>query len=312
MAEKVIYYANFNLTFGDKEEPMLEHFLDIIYPALKSNFKRGNEEKGDAIFTIEDVEIKKFDNEIVLVGNFIKDTKYVIRTSKENGKLKSTPGTVSTAPFSRIIIFLRNHRMVLIKNESKSPDIKSFQKTVLAILAQYGAKVKQEKGIKLPYVNVDIVEMKFKEDIESVIESMQKINFLRLRFFPLNNDNDQVPLTQAIKREMDTLEVKRSHIEFKSPGSKKGVKNLVTESLSNGLAYATVDAVDEYGQPIKIMENSFTSKSVIEMGNDRDINGDDDYYIYNHCSKKEIIKKTSQDNESLFNKFKNKIKELIL
>ena len=31
---KKMYYANFNITFGNDSEPMLEHFFDIIYPAI--------------------------------------------------------------------------------------------------------------------------------------------------------------------------------------------------------------------------------------------------------------------------------------
>ena len=32
--------ANFNVTFGKKDEPMLTYFNTIIYPAFKSGLKR--------------------------------------------------------------------------------------------------------------------------------------------------------------------------------------------------------------------------------------------------------------------------------
>ena len=42
---KTVYYANFNITFGDDNEPMLTHFIDIIYPAFQAGYKRGKEDE---------------------------------------------------------------------------------------------------------------------------------------------------------------------------------------------------------------------------------------------------------------------------
>ena len=39
--KKVMQFANFNITFGDNDEPMLEHLLDIIYPAFTSGIGKG-------------------------------------------------------------------------------------------------------------------------------------------------------------------------------------------------------------------------------------------------------------------------------
>ena len=38
--KRKINIANFNLTYGDTDEPMLSHFDDILYPALTSNIKK--------------------------------------------------------------------------------------------------------------------------------------------------------------------------------------------------------------------------------------------------------------------------------
>ena len=40
-SEKIMHYANFNITYGPTEDPMLTHFEDIIWPAFLSDFKRG-------------------------------------------------------------------------------------------------------------------------------------------------------------------------------------------------------------------------------------------------------------------------------
>jgi len=149
--EKNMYFANFNITFGADEQPMLEHFKDIIYPAFCSNYKRGKEEK-PPVFYFDDISIKEYNNELVMVGNYIKNTKYEIYTSIMDGKLQSTPSSIPTAPYSRFVIFLKNHRMVLVKNESSSPDVRSFQATVRKMMMDFilksNRKIKEIKAKK--------------------------------------------------------------------------------------------------------------------------------------------------------------------
>ena len=53
--EKTVQFGNFNVTFEDKnniEQPMLNHFLDIVYPAFTSGIKRG---KKDPVYSFLNV-----------------------------------------------------------------------------------------------------------------------------------------------------------------------------------------------------------------------------------------------------------------
>lgn len=135
-SEKIMHYANFNITYGPTEDPMLTHFEDIIWPAFLSDFKRGKKNE-HPLFYLSDIALKEISGDVVLVGNYIKDTQYDIRTTVQNGELVSTPSSVPTAPYSRFIIFLKNHRMILVRNESQSPDIRSFQATIRSLLYNY-------------------------------------------------------------------------------------------------------------------------------------------------------------------------------
>ena len=203
LEEKTIQFANFNITFGENEEAMLMHFEDIVFPAFTGGYIRGKENELPR-YSFGDVTIKMIDNEHVLVGNYIKDTEYRVVTTVQEGNLVPSPAEVPTAPYSRFIIFLKNHRMVLVKNESGSPDIRSFQKTVRDILSKYThaqnrGKAKEEK---LPFAIVNIVDIPLKDSIDEVLRNINKINWLKLRFFPLNNDLDPLPIAQAMKNEM--------------------------------------------------------------------------------------------------------------
>lgn len=39
MDEKNMQFANFNITFGENDSPMLEHFADVIFPAFTSDYE---------------------------------------------------------------------------------------------------------------------------------------------------------------------------------------------------------------------------------------------------------------------------------
>lgn len=310
MEEKTMHFANFNITFGEREEPMLTHFEDIIFPAFTGDFKRGKDGEYP-IFTLRDVKIKKYEGEYVLVGNYIKDTQYNVRTTMQNGELTSSPAQVPTAPYSRFIIFLKNHRMILVRNESLSPDIRSFQSTVGTILNKYIRKINREeksnKSNHLPHAIVNIVDIPLKDDIKSLLNGIEKINWVQLRFFPLNNDLDSLPVAQAIKDEMKKVGSKTAHAKFNSPDSKQGVQKLLEDTA--GLALATMLVTDTDGETKKIKEDSFSSNKKIPFG--RDITSSDDEYFILAAKKDEIINETSKDNQSLYNRFVKIIGQLM-
>lgn len=308
-SERIIHYANFNITYGDNEDPMLTHFEDIIWPAFLSEFKRGKENERP-LFYFSDVLLKEIDGDIVLVGNYIKDTQYDIRTTVQNGELVSTPSSVPTAPYSRFIIFLKNHRMILARNESQSPDIRSFQATVRSLLHNYVSDINRtikEKDKRLPHALVNIVDIPLPQDIETALKDVQKINWLKIRFFPLNNDINPIPVAEDIGRQMKKLGSKHAHVQFTSPASKKEVKDLIDRS--SGLAVSTLEVLDANGNKTKIREEQFTSSKKIPFG--RDILPEDDGYIIEQAKKDIVVTVTSEENRALFDKFKEALRMLM-
>lgn len=307
-----MHYANFNITFGEREEPMLKYFENIIYPAFTSDLKRGKEGEYP-IFGFSDVKIKKILNgDYVLVGNYIKETTYNRHTEILNGKLKESPLKVPTAPYSRFIIFLKNHRMILVRNESISPDIRSFQATVRKIISQYISKKNRENKKEylrlLPYAIVNIVDIPLREDIETIFKDISKINWVQLRFFPLNNDLDQHPLAKDVRNQMKIVGSNTANMKFNTPDSKQGVKDMVEQS--SGLAATTMFVSNKNGETRRIKEESFSSNRKIPFS--RDINEGDDEDIISIANKDDVINKVSKSNESLYKKFIVKFQKFIL
>ena len=308
MDEKNMQFANFNITFGENDDPMLEHFEDIIYPAFTGDYIRGKKTQVPYYF-FDDVRIKEIDNEYVLVGNYIKVTEYKVVTTMQDGILVSTPSDVPTAPYSRFIVFLKNHRMVLIRNETNSTDIRSFQKTVREILNTYiwEANRERENGKKLPIAIVNIVDIPMKDSIEEVLKNVNKVNWIKLRFFPLNNDLDPLPLAQSFREDMNRMGCKTGNVTFNSPTSKNGIKKVIEET--GGMAVATMQVTDTDGEKRKIKEGAFSSTTKIEYEGNVSSSGDE--YLISQANKRGIISNTSPDNAKLFERMKGVIKRLM-
>lgn len=307
--ERIMHFANFNITFGAKEEPMLTHFQDIIFPAFCSDIKRGKENEGPQ-FYMADVEVKKINNDLVMVGNYIKDTHYDVHTTIQDGELVSTPSSVPTAPYSRFIVFLKNHRMILVRNESQSPDIRSFQATVRTIVNHYIRKTNRtikSKEDYLPNALINIVDIPLTKDIEVALKDVSKINWLKIRFFPLNNDINPICVAENIDQEMKRIRSKRASLQFTSPESKAEVKDLIERS--SGLAISTLEVIDSSGNKTRIKEEQFTSSKKIPFG--RDIQPQDDEYIVEQAQKDGVISVQSKANLNLYNMFKGAIEKLM-
>lgn len=307
--EKTIHFANFNITFGEKEDPMLTHFEDVIFPAFISEHKRAKNDEGPA-FYFDEVKIKEIDKEYVLVGNYIKDTQYNVRTTVQDGKLVSSPSAVPTAPYSRFIIFLKNHRMVLIRNESMSPGIQSFQSTVRDILNKYIRAYNRKIGNgkeKLPNAIVNIVDIPLKDDIETVLSDVSKIKWIRFRFFPLNNDFSLNPFALNINEEMKQLGSDTAFMQFNSPDSITEINSVIERTA--GLARARLEVIDKEGNKKILKEGSFSSNKKIAFT--KDIKDEDDEYFLNQAKKDSIITYTSEPNKTLYEQFKHVITSLL-
>lgn len=308
MDEKNMQFANFNITFGQYNAPMLEYFETIIYPAFTCGRIVG---KCDTLprYFFENVQIKEIDEEYVMVGNYVKETEYKVVTTVHEGELVSTPSNVPTAPYSRFLIFLRNHRMVLVRNETASPNIRNFQKTVREMLSAYirTENKNREKGSKLPKAIVHIVDIPLKDNVTGVLQNVTKVNWFKLRFFPLNNDLDPLPLARYIREDMQTLGSKTTNIVFNTPTSKNGITQIISET--GGLAVPSLLVTDADGEQRRITAESFTSTTKIEYNGN--ISPEGDIYIASQAKKDNIITNTSPDNTSIYERMKEVIRRII-
>lgn len=307
--DKKMYFANFNITFGKDAEPMLEHFFDVIYPAMTSEYIRESPNKTGMSFLLSNVEVRELQDDIVLVGNYVKNMAYSVNTAMENGELEEKDLYVPSSPYSRFIIFLKNHRMVLIKNESASPDIRSFQGHFRKMINRYThiANVERAKDNKLPASNINIVDMPFDEEIRKTLKQAKKIEWINFKFFPLNADISPVQFAEDIDQKIKELEGTSANFKVNSPKSIEPIIENV--QATSGFAVATLKLKNKDGSITNIKEGQFKSNTNVTYNGN--INGESDKYLIDQAKKNNKMLVTSDENLKLFEKFKGKLKQLI-
>lgn len=265
--KKNVYYANFNVTFGKDNEPLLNHFFDIIYPAFISDFR--SEPKENTTLFFSNVQIKEVNGVNYLIGYFIKNT-LLTRETVWNGTLEESPDSIPSAPYSRFFINLKNHRMVLVKNEKNSPTVPSFKQHVIFLLRNYvyDQNKSREKQNHLPSGNVNIIELVMEEQIDEVFEEIEKINNIVFRLFPLNNDIDMSDFLVGIRSTMTDFDSQSTNVQVNTPKDKEKSKEIVKEVTKKGTAQVQVNAEHKNGEKIKLDNEKYkTSRSIIINGN---------------------------------------------
>ncbi|MDB1821328.1 hypothetical protein ABG991_08950 [Collinsella aerofaciens] len=307
---KKLSIANFNITYGPDNDPMLTHFQDILYPAF-CNEQKVRTSKNVSYFS--DVELKLINSEYVLTGNLIRETYYRVRTIVVDNELVPSPSSVPTAPYSRFIIYLKSHRMILIKNEGHSPNLKSFQAVLRKVVDRYTREVNRERdkaGLpQLPNAVINIVNMPLPDSIDETINEFAKIKSINLRFFPLNNDIDPGPILACVRSAMNSVDSKTGNLTFNSPKSAKGISDLFQDSIASGVASATVTGEKSDGTKVKITDNQLGSE--LQIPSAGNLSGGDDKRIADYCMKRNYLPEASEDNASFYYKALNILELLV-
>ena len=237
MITKNLQVANFNVVFGDKEEPMLNYFDDIVYPALISGIVKKTK---DGKYLIKDVEIiKDKKNNYILKGIFIKQTHLLIKSDlNEYGELIEKDEEYSTAPYSLFAINLLNHRMVFMPNQKGSPTLSNFKTTVQHLISTYIKNNKAVLKCTVGYALVNVVGIPSSRSMDEMLKKVKKIKSLKLSFFPLNGDLDFSAAFDCLFGNMrETVGSNKASLTFNSPKNIEGVKAVIEQSGGYNYTY---------------------------------------------------------------------------
>lgn len=298
--------ANFNITFGDEEQPMLEYFDSILYPAMCSKKVR----KQDGVeYLLKYISLMKDDkDEYTLVGNIIKKTILEVKSDLDvDGELVEKDEKYSTAPYSIFAINLKNHRMIFVQNQKGSPTLANFRSLVNYMISNYikDKNVELEGSEKLPYAMVNVVGIPSAKSIEALLENVEKINSLTLRFYPLNGDIDYSGTFGILSNDMrNEVGSKNGEIVFKSPKLLDGVKKVLENAA--GTIDPILKVVTKEKSRVRLKDYQMSEKYELDFEEEQSLSDE----------RKEVVRKmkdipslqyTNDEHEEIYNNNMNKI-----
>ncbi|SIR47853.1 hypothetical protein SAMN05878494_3943 [Bacillus cereus] len=258
---KSLYIANFNCTFGKENKPMLDYFEEIVMPAFQQSQER--ESDGNTYF-FDNVKLIMVKGEFMLGGLLIKRTKLEVKSLYTEGKLRLTNEIHPSDPYSYFLINLKNHRMVLVKNQKGSPNLGNFSATAKFVLKDYISKINkdiEDKEERLPRANLNIVAIPFEDAIRKELKNVKKIQNVILRFYPLNGDIDGNEVFSYMREMLEEVDSKSGHTQINTPDNRESVISLLDET--NGLVRPTLRVVYNNGSARTLRDDSFTEEMQI-------------------------------------------------
>ncbi|ENZ33274.1 hypothetical protein HMPREF1084_01742 [Clostridium butyricum 60E.3] len=301
--------ANFNCTFGKENKPMLTYFKEIIYPAFTSGEIR---EVGDDKYFFESVELKELnDGRIVLKGILVKKTKLEVKTEYdfEEGKIRFTDKLYDTAPISIFTLFLDNHRMLYTPNQKGSPGIASFSATIKymikKVVRDYNINV--PKDDRIPYPEIDIVDIPSKKEIKEKLKSVKHISKLSFKIFNKNGDINTEDAFEWMEEDLKELGAKNSEFTITSPTR----FDKVVERIDQSKGYAKVNLKVIYGNGAKgkLDNESMSEKFPINYPEGSSIDTVSTISM-NTFKDNELMSSIGEENIKVFKENKYKIVEL--
>lgn len=304
--KKYAQIANFNVVFGKDEKPMLTYFDSIIFPAFTSGITKISDMNEFLLTNIEVVRNQK--GECILMGQFVKKTILEIKSDiNAQGKLIEKDEQYSTAPYSSFAINLLNHRMIFIPNQKGSPSLANFRSAIKYIIKEF---IKQQNKLleedkKLEFALINIVGIPSMSTLREILENVEKINKLTLRFYPLNGDLDFEGVFGTITKEMrEIVGSKNGEIVFKSPKSLAGVQEIIAEAA--GTIDPVLQVTTKENSKATLRDNELSEKyevdfkAEMELGNEKEL-------IIEQMSKIKNLNYTNEMHESIYKENEEKI-----
>lgn len=301
--QKNLYMANFNCTFGEENSPLLNYFEEIVEPAFFGDYEKTTSKN---TYFFHNIKLNEYlPGKLAISGIIVKKTILEVKSllDKETGNIIKKNDKIPSDPFSYFILFLENHRMVLVKNQAGSPNLKNFESLARHNLKE--ASIAYCGNIKnsIP-VNLNIGSLPSEHRIDEELDKLAVINEMVLKLYPLNGDIDNV--YGGLREELTKLGSPEGYSVTKSPKNVENVKETLKEG--RGIFKATLKGKGIHGEKISIDNDSVAAIIPIHINEDMGIEENIEN-IFEEAEQREELKEMSEDNKNIYARFVNKIKE---
>lgn len=307
--KKSAQIANFNVVFGQGERPMLDFFDTIIYPAFVSGISRSS---GENEYLFKNVEIQNNNENYVLTGKIVKKTVLEIKSDlNSKGELIEKDEKYSSAPYSSFVINLLNHRMIFMLNQKGSPTLSSFRSTVSYVIEEYIKQINKDldENEKYEFAITNVVGIPSAGSMDELLENVEKVNKLTLKFYPLNGDMDYSEafglMTNDVRKE---LNCKTGSIVFNSPKSIDGIKRILEKAA--GTIEPVINVVTKSNSKATLKDYEMSEKYDIEVQENDSFDKETEQLI-NKTSTINTLKFSNDKHAEIYMKNKARIEKII-
>ena len=262
-----VQIMNFNCTFGDMHDPLLSRFTDYFYPAITNYNERTYKQTK---FVLNNISLFEFDGRMVL-GGILVESKEIISKTKYNFQLKEVEddnNKFKLEPVSYFGIFLDNHRMFYIKNQSESPSVDKFKSTISYSLKEYRKmknkeRKKGEEAWDSAYLNINVIPSTEPGDYKKIFEDAKSIEYLKFNLFTKNKTDIPGSFFDDILDSQHDIESNDPTLTYPHPRNPEKVGELIAES--SGFAETCVKVVTLDGDKKKYINDDFQEQTEIDI-----------------------------------------------
>lgn len=269
MNKKRVQILNFNCTFGDRSIPLLDRFTDYFYPAITCLEQR---EYRGSVYIFNDICIYDLEGRYVLTGMLIETKKVVNHTKYDRieEEVHDDNQKFEIQPVSYFGIFLDNHRMYYIKNQSESPSVDKFKATITYALRQYrklkNSEIRKTRSAEEMWeaaeININAIPAKALENYTEIFEDVQKINYLKFKFFTKNASDWHGSFFDELLDTKSEIVSDNPVLNYPNPKNPENVSKLI--AASNGYAETSLKITNKEGDSKKFVNDDFQEQTTVE------------------------------------------------
>lgn len=267
--------ANFTCKFGEKFV-MLDFFEEVVLPAFIGKNVR---KFGDAQYSILNPTLLKFgDGELAISGRFVKDT--IIERSQVlvNGELVEDRQEMESAPTSFFMLFLSNHKLLYVRENSGAAPLSSFASTISLFLGDaykkwvrgiYDERKKSHNKIKwadlhreFPPPVLTVTPLLSESSVTAFLEKFRTVNTVEIRLLGTNHELDNSPIFEDMREIQEKIGADNIVLRSQKSGvvglDRGNVAKLIGGQAGDGNSVTTVKGKAINGESLSANNDSFT------------------------------------------------------
>ena len=228
---KSVAFANFVCRFGDKHV-LLDFAEQIVIPAFIEGGQRKYSESRYIIQNGALVHCGENEENLLIVGRFIKDTILSREQTLENGKLIKNKATMPSAPSAVFALVLDTHKLLYLPETAHAPGLSAFRATVSHIIRNRHTEYVNElyendagegkritkKGIieKVPHPEIQVVPLSSLQDFENFLKQFAVLENIKIQLIDTNNEIDGMGLVRVARKVKNSIGAKGVTIDYKN------------------------------------------------------------------------------------------------